>query len=237
MFSTRRQNKRSNGTAYGLVLTLLALMGQSALSFAETVYVRDTLYVPLRGGQTTEHRILHRGLKSGTKLELLQTVEETGFSQVRMEDDVVGWIKTQYLTDQPIAADVLIALEQEHSKLESTHQQTLLQLQKLVSERDNLSQSELSISAENTRLQEELNKITSLAENVIAINAENERLTRERSDLNTEIEALIEANNVLHAGENRNWFLLGAGVVFGGLLIGFWIARQLYNRRGGANWA
>ena len=50
---------------------LMASVG-AQLSFAETVYIRDTLYVPLRGGQSSEHRILHKGIPSGTELELLE---------------------------------------------------------------------------------------------------------------------------------------------------------------------
>jgi len=222
---------------YASVLTLSVLMGQATVCWAETVYVRDTLYVPLRGGQSAEHRILHRGLKSGTKLELLQTVEETGFSQVRMENDVVGWIKTQYLTNQPIAADLLSALQKEHSELKTLHEKTLLRLQTLEADQNKLSQSQQDVTSENARLQQKLDDITTLAANVIATDEENKRLKGQQQDQNAEIEALIKANNTLQDGENRNWFLIGAGVVFGGLLIGFWIARQLYNRRGNSSWA
>lgn len=226
---------KTNKISYAATLFLLILTSQAVL--AENVYVRDTLYVPLRGGQTIEHRILHRGLKSGTKLELLETIEDTGFSKVRMEDDVVGWIKTQYLTDQPIAADLLIDLQSKHADLSALHQQTLLRLQTLDSDRDDLSQSHDTLTAETVRLQQELGEITTLAANVIAINEENERLERERANLNDEIADLLDANKALQDEETSNWFLLGAGVVFGGLLIGFWMARQLYNRRGNSGWS
>jgi len=217
------------------IISILVLYSQTAL--AESVYVRDTLYVPLRGGQTVEHRILHRGLKSGTKLELLETVEESGFSRVRTQDDVVGWIKTQYLTEQPIAADALVALKEEHSELEAEHQRTLLKQQTLIADTEDLSRSLDDAIEKNERIEQELNELTALAADVISINEENERLTNERESLNIEIEALMKLNQSLNDGENRNWFLLGAGVVFGGLLIGFWIARQLYSRRGNSGWA
>jgi SH3 domain protein len=220
--------------AFFTFVFLCSLMSQAVL--AETVYVRDTLYVPLRGGQTIEHRILHRGLKSGTKLELIETIEDTGFSKVKMENDVIGWIKTQYLTDKPLAADLLIELQREHAELSSLHQQTLLRLQTLDADRDDLSQSQDKLTSETVRLRQELDEITALSENVISINEENERLGSQRDSLNDEIANLMDVNRALHDGETRNWFLLGAGVVFGGLLIGFWIARQLYNKRGNSGW-
>ncbi|MEX1236901.1 MAG: hypothetical protein WD994_01390, partial [Pseudomonadales bacterium] len=58
-------------TATSISGTLLLLL-VPALSAAATVYIRDTLYVPLRGGQSSEYRILHRGVKSGTPLELIE---------------------------------------------------------------------------------------------------------------------------------------------------------------------
>ena len=76
---------------------------------ADTVYIRDTLYVPLRGGQSTEHRILHRGLRSGTELERLETSEDTGYTRVRTPDGLEGWLQTQYLVEEPIASTRLEA--------------------------------------------------------------------------------------------------------------------------------
>ena len=73
----------------------------SATALAETVYVRDTLYVPLRGGATAEHRILHKGIRSGTAMELLEADPESGYSRVRMGDGLEGWIQSQYLVDFP----------------------------------------------------------------------------------------------------------------------------------------
>ena len=216
-------------------MTVLLLWCSTTL--AETVYVRDTLYVPLRGGQTTEHRILHRGLKSGTPLELLETAEETGFSRVRTQSNVVGWIKTQYLTEQPIASDALVQLKQEHSGLEAEYQQALLRQQSLNTENADLARSLDGAIEKNKTIERELNEITALAADVITINEENERLTVQRDNLNTEIEDLMQVIRKRNDEENQNWFLLGAGVVFSGLLIGFWIARRLYGRRGNSGWA
>jgi len=193
--------------------------------------------VPLRGGQTTEHRILHRGLKSGTPLELLETNKETGFSRVRTQSNVIGWIKTQYLTEQPIALDALVKLKQEHSALEAEYQQILLRQQSLNTENADLKRSIDGATEKNKTIGRELADITALAADVITINEDNKRLTIERDNLNTEIEDLMQVIRKLNDRENQNWFLIGAGVVFGGLLIGFWVARRLYNRRGSSGWA
>ena len=225
----------STNTHLIFFITVLLLWCSNTL--AETVYVRDTLYVPLRGGQTTEHRILHRGLKSGTPLELLETNKETGFSRVRTQSNVIGWIKTQYLTEQPIALDALVKLKQEHSALEAEYQQILLRQQSLNTENADLKRSIDGATEKNKTIERELADITALAADVITINEDNKRLTIERDNLNTEIEDLMRVIRQLNDDQNQNWFLLGAGVIFSGLLIGFWIARRLYGRRGNSGWA
>ena len=54
-----------------ITFSLLTGLCFSSQASADTVYVRDTLYVPLRGGQSQEHRILHRGLRSGSVSRVL----------------------------------------------------------------------------------------------------------------------------------------------------------------------
>ena len=94
-----------------------------------------------------------------------------------------------------------------------------------------------SATEKNKTIERELADITALAADVITINEDNKRLTIERDNLNTEIEDLMRVIRQLNDDENQNWFLLGAGVIFSGLLIGFWIARRLYGRRGNSGWA
>jgi SH3 domain protein len=215
-----------------LILTIIC-----APLLADTVYVRDTLYVPLRGGQSTEHRILHRGLKSGTPLERLQQNEDTGYTNVRTEGGLEGWLQTQYLVETPSAStrlgDVLAQLEQ----LEADHQQTLLRLRESNELADDLRNNENTAVQNNADLSKELDQITGLASNVIAIDEENKALTKERRNLRNEIDSLNEQNSSLSDTRAQEWFLRGAGIVFIGLLLGFLIARRIYHNRNTSGWA
>jgi len=100
----------------------------SATALAETVYVRDTLYVPLRGGATAEHRILHKGIRSGTAMELLEADPESGYSRVRLPDGLEGWIQSQYLMDSPIAAVLLDETTARLQKMEAEYNANVDQL-------------------------------------------------------------------------------------------------------------
>ena len=62
---------------------------------AETMYVKDVLFVPLRGGQSTEYTLLHKVIKSGTAVELLAENKTTGYSRIRLANGLEGWIKSQ----------------------------------------------------------------------------------------------------------------------------------------------
>ena len=104
-------------TAVSTVLLCVCAFGLDAL--ADTRYISDLLYVPLRSGPSGEHRIIHWGLPSGMALEVLEEDEATKFTRVRTEGGTEGWIPSQYLVDEPVAADRLAQAESEIERLES----------------------------------------------------------------------------------------------------------------------
>jgi SH3 domain protein len=206
-------------------------------SGADTVYVRDTIYVPLRGGQSAEHRILHRGVRSGTALERLETNEESGYTRVRMENGLEGWIQSQYLVAEPIAQDLLQRANDQLSALEAEHRQTLLRFQEMESNRVELVASNDALRQKNQDLTGELTSLTQLAANVIAIDDENKQLRGEHDALLGDIDTLSVANQELQDTSNQQWFLRGGGTVLLGLLFGFWISRRIYHKRNNSGWS
>ncbi|MDA0977643.1 MAG: TIGR04211 family SH3 domain-containing protein [Proteobacteria bacterium] len=224
-------------TAAGWLLFAVSLMACNFSVRADTVYIRDTLYVPLRGGQSSEYRILHRGLKSGTRLERLEENEESGYSRVRLADGMEGWIQTQYLVDEPIAQSRLDAVQQQLEELEARYQQTLLKLRS-ASEASQAQTAELAaLKTERDKLAVELERITGIAADTLNINEENQRLADEQNSLFEQIEQLDRQNEMLADDRAQEWFLRGAGTIMIGLLFGFWVARRIYQKRGAGGWA
>ena len=82
-------------------------------------YVADVFYVPLHSGASTKHRIVHRGLKTGTSLTILQTDDKAGFTQVRTQSGIEGWIQNQFISNTPIARTLLKQAQQQRSELQS----------------------------------------------------------------------------------------------------------------------
>ncbi len=95
---------------------------------SRTVYIHDVLYVSLRAGPSTQHPMLRHRLKSGMKLQQFEKNIETGYSLVRTEDGREGWIQTQYLGSEPIAAEQLRQLKAEFNALQTQHQAALRRL-------------------------------------------------------------------------------------------------------------
>ena len=220
--------------AYLLVGT--ALLAVSQFSFADEVYIRDTLYVPLRGGESIKHRIIHRGIKSGTPLERLQIDEQTGFTLVRTADGLEGWLQTQYLVDEPIASTQLDDVKSKMRSLDIQHRQTLLGLREAREAKETLAREQQNLADHNARLVEDLATITTLSGNVIAIDEQNKQLSEERDVLLQEINDLNELTDALSDDRAQQWFLRGAGVVLIGLLLGFLLGRRIYHRHYNGGW-
>ncbi len=220
----------------GLVLLVTAAVSMGAdVAMADTVYIRDTLYVPLRGGQSIEHRILHRGLRSGTAVERLE--EDEDWTRVRTEDGLEGWLQSQYLVEEPIAQTRLDDLQSQLEELEAQHQQTLLRLHETNEANEALTVAESDATEKNAELTDELTRINELAANVIAIDEENKQLNESQEELLSRIDALNAENESLSDDSAQQWFLRGAGTVLIGLLFGFWIGRRIYHRRNTSGWA
>lgn len=209
----------------------------SATALAETVYVRDTLYVPLRGGATAEHRILHKGIRSGTAMELLEADPESGYSRVRLPDGLEGWIQSQYLMDSPIAAVLLDETTARLQKMEAEYNANVDQLTALQQLQIVLSEDNRILKQANAALTAELQEIKTTAANVITIKNQNASLLDERQALEEQVDALLLTIDTLDSSNDQDWFIRGAGTVLLSLLVGFIIARRFYRRNISDGWS
>ena len=91
------------------VLLLLSLVTNtlfSSLALADIRYITDVAYVPMRSGAGNDYRIIHYGLKSGLKLNVLE-YPDGDWAKVQTPSGREGWIQKQYLVKKPIASDLL----------------------------------------------------------------------------------------------------------------------------------
>lgn len=203
--------------------------------FAETVYVDDTLFAPIRSGEGTQYRILHSGVRSGTALELIER-SESGYSRVRTPDGIEGWMVSRYLTDTPIARQRLESANRQLEQAKETVSTLRAQLEEVTEERNALRDSEGNLEARAGRLSEELSEIKTVAADSLNLNRRNEELKNENQKLRNELEVLTAEKERLEANKDSDFMLLGAGLVLLGIILAL-IVPALKPTRKTDNWA
>merc|ERR1712000_27189 len=93
------------------------------------------------------------------------------------------------------------------------------QLSNVVTERNALESSEASLSDRSQELQEELQRIKSIAADSINLERRNRELREENQKIRNDLEVLTAENERLEASKEYDFMLLGAGLVFGGVLL------------------
>ena len=214
---------------YLLLLTLLAAITAPTTLFAETQYVSDDLVITLRTGQGNQYEII-KTLPSGTKLEILEQTD-TGYTKVKTEAGIEGWVRTQYLTKEPIAAIRLEKAEAKISKLNdkvASLQEELKTLRKDKTQRDSEFEK---LRGEHQSATKELTQLSEIAARPKQLASENRDLRLQYEKINDELVLVKQENQVLKDRSKRNWFLAGAGVVILGMLIGLIIPKLRFRRK------
>ncbi len=204
-----------------LSIVLVAGIVFATGALAETAYVSDALTVPLRSGPSNAYRILHRGLPSGTQLEVLQRDADSGFTQIRTSRGTEGWIPDQYLVSEPIAKHKLVAANREIEQLQARLRQHEERLSNLGQAKTSADQTNSTLEAQVATLETELAEIKRISAGAIDEHANNLRLNELNERLRDEIEALVRERDTLKDNVQQRWLLIGAGLVLLGLALGF----------------
>lgn len=214
-------------------LCMLVALSVGAAAHAQTRYVDDELVITLRTGPSTQNEII-RTLSSGARVEILETRDDE-YARVRVaSDDAEGWVLQQYLTDERIAADRLAQAERELAAAQSRVTELEERVAELMGELETTRSDLEAARAENERLGSELADVRSASENALSIREENERLQQRVSSLNERLQRATMANAELRSRSRQSWFIVGAGVLLGGIVIGL-VAPSLRRRRR-TNW-
>ena len=201
----------------------------SSPSLAETAWISDEFTVPLRSGPSNEHRILHRGLPSGTQLDVLGT--ESDYTHVRTQSGLEGWINTQYLVKEPIARIQLVAANNRIQALDKQLAQRGETLAELKSTSSEAASTGDRLAAQVSQLEAELAEVKQVSADALEEHARNQELTSLNARLRAEVDDLTEESQRLENNTEQRWLVIGGGLVLGGLLAG--VAIKARPRRSG----
>jgi SH3 domain protein len=200
------------------------------LSVAETLYISDRLEVPMRSGTTNQHRIV-RMLASGTQVTALQVDKEAGYTKVQTSDGREGWVLSRYLMKIPAARDRLATAEKKLADIEIRSRQRATELTETQTEKGGLEKELASLKDENRKIGQQLAEIQRTASSALAIDAENKELKSRLMSMERGQQALQQENEALKDRTARDWFMVGAGVVLLGIIVGLILPKIRFRKR------
>ncbi len=220
-----------------MIRALLIFLLFSAGTQAQTRFVSDEQYVPLRSGPGSEYRIVHRGIPSGTELTVEESSEDGEYSRIVTARGTEGWIRSQYLVSEVPAKRRLANAEAERDQLQQQLAEanaTLAELRETYqSASDKLVRSESDLT--NTR--GELAEIKRISANALSLDQDKKRLLEEAEIRASRIEVLEAENQRLQDSAESEAFLNGALAVLLGVMITLLVPRLWPKRRPSSSWA
>ncbi len=210
------------------------LAGMLLLLIAQPVwaakYVSDVLWVSLRAAADDSAESI-TVLRSGVKLELIDEVEVAGYAHVKASNGKQGWIKSRYLLDEPIAAIRVSSLEKQLEKLTAENEELKSHANSAQKDGKETIRERKRIISENQALIKENEKLRKVADKPMQLSEENEKLKVENERLLAENTRMSAKFDKIHDDGQRTWFMIGAGVLFAGIILGLIFPSLRFRRK------
>ncbi|MCF7970620.1 MAG: TIGR04211 family SH3 domain-containing protein [Methylococcaceae bacterium] len=192
------------------------LLFSSHLAHARSVYITDSKEFALRAGESSSTKVLQM-IGAGTQLTVLAENNANGYSQVKTETGLVGFVLTRYVlqAENEQLKTMLAELKQNHSGAASTNTE-------LIKERDQLSN--------------DLNALRQTASNAIQLQSQRNDLQERVVLAERELQQLKREKQALEDSTNQDWFLYGGALSFIGIFFGLLIPRIKWQRKHSSNW-
>lgn len=216
-----------------MLLPLFFLLASGSLN-AATGWIGDDLYVPVRAGAGTTFKILHRGLKTGTSVEILETEEGSDWAKIRF-GAIEGYINARYLKRSPTAGIQLAKLQKKYEQVQAQLSSSQTQLRDVTQQRDALSSENKQLDGTLSSRQKELANLKDVAADPIRLDQANRKLNEELVVLRTQLDTTQAENAMLRSDNTSSQWLVGCLILFCGSLVG-WLLKGRSGKRN-SSWA
>lgn len=211
-------------------LLLAIVCFTSANTFAETVWLSDTLWVNVRTGAGENFRIL-KTIPSGTRMEVLERNEDAGFSRIRTEDGLEGWVPFRFLIDEPTGRIVAATLETEKQQLAEQLADVEQKYRDLLADKGDVGGELESLRANNASLTEELNRIKAISEDALLLDEQYQLMAQENAQLKNSLDVAQAQNQSLKDFNDNRMLYTGAAILILGVFMGVVLPRLSGKRR------
>lgn len=200
------------------IISIILLVTGLAVQ-AQTLYVTDEFKVTMRSGESAKHRVVQM-IKSGTPVTVLGVNKETGYTEVRTSSGKTGYILSRQLLNEPVAREQLASLQARIQMLESAPGELSSKLAKLSKDYETLNQEHKSVVKEKDALKQELEELRRVSANAVEISRERTTLRKQVATMSHDVEDQRQEIRELKNSAIQRWFIIGAGVLLGGILLG-----------------
>ena len=195
----------------------------------QVAFISDQFYVPIRSSPCPTCKIVHKGLKSGTKLSVLG--HQDNWSLITTDSGYRGWIRTQHITYNEIAratlakSEIVVAdIKRKNRRLEEDMQNSFELIETL---RKNIG----ILEADHKALSKKLASLKLISSKEIALNEQNQVLVKHNHMLQEERDVLRANVDDLENEKRNESFLYGGFVTFLGAILAALIPRLRGRRR------
>ena len=194
-----------------------------------TKYVSDELIITMRSGQGSQYQIL-KTLPSGTRLEVLEA-SDSGYTKVRVAEGLEGWVLSRYLSPEPIAKEKLAVAQRQLKRLKDQNSTLKQELASLKNSQRELESERAALLSKSKTADAELERLNQVAAQPILLDNQNRQLKQQNVSLEKELQLLQQENQSLKDRSQREWFIAGAGVLLGGMLLGLIVPKLRWRKK------
>ncbi len=214
------------------LLFIVLLLISTHLSARNIQYVSDELTIPMRTGDTNSHKIL-KFLKSGQAVDILEVNEDKTRARIVLVEDEskTGWVETSMLMALPSAREQLKRLKNKNQSLKAAGGALKKDLGDASTRNAELLNVQRQLEKKNQALQNTLARLRASSAEPIRIAEENEALEKQLAKEQAKNESLRQENAFLSDQNIKRWFMIGALVSIGSLILGLLITRINWKKK------
>ncbi|MFZ5756649.1 MAG: TIGR04211 family SH3 domain-containing protein [Pseudomonadota bacterium] len=214
------------------LLPFVALLCAIAPAHADVQYITDSITVTLRASPVNDAKAVGNPLSSGNPVEVLQRSPDGKWARVRFQQ-VEGWISTAQLQKEQAARDRLLELQARFDAIDREQKTGGSRLKDLEAETQSLRAALAQTQAERDSALQQLGDLKLNAAGPQRIAESNRELNARAVTLGIDNEKLKAEVERLGSSERSDFLLYGGLIVFGGIIIGWLLARQPGRRSSG----
>jgi SH3 domain protein len=178
----------------------------------EVRYVSDEFFVPLRETPCARCKIVHWGIKSGTKVDLID--RRDGWGLVVTTKGYKGWMEEQFIISSPSGRQLLSEKSMQHDQAQISIETLEIKVSELQAQLDAASRSKNELSEGNRKIAKKLADLEDLSSDPVAINQQNQSLVKQNTLLQNENIILKAEIEVLENSQRNQFFFYGVITLF-----------------------